>query len=111
MIRHRISVILCCIVLCAGGALPARADLKAGMKAYQQKDYAAAMREFKADGKAQANYNISVMYYRGEGVQQDKNERQSGCVRPPSRDIPWQSSPWAPSILPVTVSSRTPPRG
>jgi TPR repeat protein len=54
--------------------LPALADFKAGMNAYKKKDYVTAMREFRSDGKAKANFNIGIMYYKGEGVKQDKKE-------------------------------------
>lgn len=71
----RIAIWLLCVVICAGTALPAWAGFDAGMKAYQNKDYATAMREFRAAGNvAPAHFNIGVMYYRGEGVKQDKKE-------------------------------------
>ncbi len=74
MIRKRLLSLFMAALLSAVIALPAWADFKTGMKAYKKKDYATAMREFKADGKALSNYNIGIMYYKGEGVKQDKKE-------------------------------------
>ncbi|HEY3307065.1 MAG TPA: tetratricopeptide repeat protein [Desulfuromonadaceae bacterium] len=47
------------------------ADYKAGLKAYQAKDYGPALKEFKADGSKNSNYNLGVMYYKGQGVKVD----------------------------------------
>jgi hypothetical protein len=50
----------------------ANADYKSAMSAYKRKDYSTALREFKADGNAISKYNVGIMYYKGEGVGQDK---------------------------------------
>ncbi len=55
-------------------AAPARADFAAGVKAYKQGDYTAAMGEFRAladQGHRQASYNVAVMYRKGQGVKRD----------------------------------------
>jgi len=72
--RKRLNMISMAVVIAAITALPALADFKAGMNAYKKKDYVTAMREFKSDGKAKANFNIGIMHYKGEGVKQDKKE-------------------------------------
>jgi len=74
VIKLRLSFGVLCTVACVGMTGPAWGDFQAGMKAHQKKEYAKALREFKADGKAQANYIISTMYYNGEGVKQDRKE-------------------------------------
>ena len=55
------------------GALLA-ADFQAGFAAAQKGDYAAALREWTPlaeQGDAEAQYNLGVMYYKGDGVSQD----------------------------------------
>ncbi len=57
--------------------LPALADFGAGQRAYQNGDYATALKEFlplarMGDGAAQLN--LGTMYRKGEGVQQDYKE-------------------------------------
>jgi TPR repeat protein len=63
-----------CIVGCLSLASAAGADFKAGLDAYQRKDYQTALKELKADGGADASYVLSIMYFRGEGVQSNKTE-------------------------------------
>jgi uncharacterized protein len=74
VIRERLILIFTATFLVAVMAFPALADFKTGMMAYKKKDYVTAMREFKKDGKAEANFNLGIMYYKGEGVKQDKKE-------------------------------------
>jgi uncharacterized protein len=74
VIKQRELFIFMAIILSTVIALPARAEYKDGLKAYKKKNYPTAMREFKRDGKALSNYNIWIMYYKGEGVKQDKKE-------------------------------------
>lgn len=57
---------------------PAFADLKTGLRAYQKRDYAKAMKEFKASGDKVSCYNIGLMYFKGEGV-----------AKNPATAIPW----------------------
>jgi TPR repeat protein len=55
-------------------ASSAMADFDRGMSAYRTGDYDRAWKEFHVDaieGHATAQFNIGVMYYRGEGVERD----------------------------------------
>jgi hypothetical protein len=57
-----------------GFVSPAWADFDDGMTAYRAKDFELAFQEFKAEaikGHQTAQFNIGVMYYRGEGVDKD----------------------------------------
>lgn len=56
----------------AAGA--ARADFAGGLRAYESRDYATALRLFKADGGPDSCYVLGIMYYKGEGVTADKAE-------------------------------------
>ncbi|MEM9304392.1 MAG: hypothetical protein AAGE01_19935 [Pseudomonadota bacterium] len=61
-------------VLALAAASPAMADFDHGMVAYKMGDHDRAWTEFHADavtGHATAQFNIGVMYYRGEGVERD----------------------------------------
>ncbi len=67
--------------LCAGFTLgltaPAGAGLDEGVAAYQRGDYATALREWRPlaeQGNAAAQYNLGVMYNKGQGVPQDYGE-------------------------------------
>ncbi len=56
---------------------PARADLQDGVAAYERGDYATALREwrpFARQGDADAQFNLGIMYYFGQGVLQDYAE-------------------------------------
>jgi TPR repeat protein len=44
----------------------------AGQRAYDRGDYAAAFREFGRDGSAEAQMMLGMMYFKGQGVEQDK---------------------------------------
>jgi len=50
------------------------ADYQTGMGAYRVRDYKWAMKEFKADQTRDSQYNLGVMYYKGEGVKADHHE-------------------------------------
>ena len=53
---------------------PAWADFKAGEKAYQQGDYATALREWQPlakQGQAAAQYHLGLLYANGQGVPKD----------------------------------------
>jgi len=53
---------------------PAHADFQKGLKAYDNKDYATALKEFTPlakQGDADAQYILGVMYDKGQGVTQD----------------------------------------
>jgi len=59
------------IVFCA---LPASADVAAGMQAFKNKDYGRAFKEWKAAaeaGQAEAQFDLGVLYAQGKGVQRD----------------------------------------
>lgn len=70
-----------CFSLCMGVAMPAAADYNAGIKAYRQGDYTAALREFKADDSAQAKFYLSLMYDKGDGVTQDREKSVEWLVK------------------------------
>ncbi len=58
-------------------AVPARAGWEEGVAAYDRGDYATALREFRplADqGYASAQFNLGVMYGKGQGMPQDHAE-------------------------------------
>lgn len=63
-----------CISLCAVMSMPAWADFEAGFRAHRQGDFVTALREFKADESAQAKFYLSLMYERGDGVPQNREE-------------------------------------
>ena len=57
--------------------LPALADFNAGLKAYEEKNYATALKEWKPlaeRGDARAQNNLGVMYLNGECVRRDYEE-------------------------------------
>ncbi len=60
--------------LLVGLTAPAWADFESGLAAYIRGDYETALREFTAlaeQGKAEAQFNLGVMYHIGEGVPRD----------------------------------------
>lgn len=65
----RYAVVVLTVSLAAGTA---HADFNAGLKAYRMKDYSRALKEFKDDGGQNSNYNLGVMYFKGEGVKPDR---------------------------------------
>ena len=65
---------------------PAFADFQKGLDAAKSGDYATALKEWRPlanKGMAAAQYNLGVMYRRGDGVTQDyevaTQKRQSDC--------------------------------
>jgi len=61
----------------AAAASLAGADYAAGLRAYQNGDYATAMKEWRAvaeDGGAAAAFNVGLMYEEGQGVPQNYTE-------------------------------------
>lgn len=60
---------LCIAWLTTGTVL---ADYSTGMKAYRNKDFTRALKEFKAADSKDSNYNLGVMYFKGEGVKADR---------------------------------------
>ncbi len=66
------TVLLAVVVVLV--AAPAWADFKAAVKAYNQGDYATALKEFRVlaeQGYAGAQNNLGLMYFMGRGVPQD----------------------------------------
>ena len=64
-----LTVSVCILGITAGVVL---ADYNAGLKAYRNKDYGRALKEFKTSGSKDSNYNLGVMYFKGEGVKADR---------------------------------------
>ncbi len=64
-------------LLLAALVVPARADFQDGVKAYNQGDYAAALKEWKPlaeGGHGDAQNNLGIMYDQGEAVAEDQVE-------------------------------------
>ncbi len=65
------------IAILIGLAAPAWAGFAEGFAAYERGDYATALREFRPlaeQGDAVAQYNLGIMYSKGQGVAQDYAE-------------------------------------
>ena len=76
--KHAIkSVVLGLSLLLANGGAVYAQDFHKGVEAYQKKDYATALNEwrpFAEQGNAYAQHNLGVMYDKGRGVPQDYKE-------------------------------------
>ena len=75
--RGRVRRLLLATVVCLGMMLPVQADYEAGVKAYYRQDYETALREFKtvaAAGDKNAQYNVGLMYLKGQGVSENPEE-------------------------------------
>ncbi len=73
---RNLTAILCVTlaVLLGSAGMSWSADLQKGLDAYNKKDYATALREWKPlaeQGNAFAQYNLGIMYRQGNGVSQD----------------------------------------
>ena len=69
-LRFTITLVLSIVCL----AVPACANYKAGLEAYERGDYATALREWRPlaeQGDASAQYNLGLLYTNGQGVPQD----------------------------------------
>ena len=67
----RTQLLLCALTLLLISVSPARADLEAGKRAYDQGDYATALKELRPlaeQGNAEAQTLLGIMYNRGRGV-------------------------------------------
>src|SRR6266566_10164815 len=67
----RTQVLFCAFTLLLIGVSTARADLEAGRRAYDQGDYATALKEMRPlaeQGNAEAQALLGIMYNRGRGV-------------------------------------------
>ncbi|KAF0221372.1 MAG: Sel1 domain-containing [Geobacteraceae bacterium] len=60
--------------VCSATLVTACTTVTPGVKAYKGGAYATALQEFKADNSARSHYNLGLMYYKGEGVREDKKE-------------------------------------
>jgi TPR repeat protein len=73
--KHAIkSVVLGLLLLLTNGSIAYAQDFKKGSEAYKKKDYATALREWRplaAQGDADAQYNLGLIYDNGQGVTQD----------------------------------------
>jgi len=72
LVALQIPVALALSIICL--AVPTWADFKAGEKAYHRGDYATALREWQPlakQGQADAQYNLGLLYAKGQGVQKD----------------------------------------
>ena len=84
MMRNRITAALLCGVISLGFPLVCRsqsllrnANLDAGKRAYQQGDYAAALKELTPlaqQGSSEAQVVLGTMYLKGQGVAKDPNQ-------------------------------------
>jgi TPR repeat protein len=66
--------IIAFVLSTVGYAVPAWADLEAGVAAYQRGDYTTALREWRPlaeQGNADAQNNLGMLYDKGQGVPQD----------------------------------------
>jgi uncharacterized protein len=69
--------------------VPALADFKTGLDAYQKGDYVSAAKEWRPlaeDGSAAAQLNIGLLYLDGHGVPQDYNEAAMWLRRSAEQD-------------------------
>ncbi len=65
------------IAVCAFGFEPPAADFASGVKAYENRDFATAYKdwlEVAQKGNATAQFNLGLLYYEGQGVPQDFGE-------------------------------------
>lgn len=75
VLRFPVALVLSIVCLAA----PAWADFKAGADAYQRGDYATALREWQPlaeQGQALAQYNLGLLYAKGQGVSKDDAQAQ-----------------------------------
>ncbi len=64
--------------------LPAVADFKAGMEAYEQGDFDTALLEWRPaaeQGLVEAQYNLALIYYHGKGIPVDLEQAQQWYLR------------------------------
>ncbi len=73
----RSHVLFCTLTLLLMSVIPARADLEAGKRAYEQGDYATAVKELRPlaeQGNAEAQALLGLMYNLGRGVLPDMGQ-------------------------------------
>ena len=69
-VKRALLAMVLCVLVCP----PASADFDLGMAAYRAQDFDLAFKVFYQDaleGHGTAQFNVGVLYYRGEGVEQD----------------------------------------
>jgi TPR repeat protein len=77
MMRKILIAAAICAAMLVGSSVVAVANFDVGVAAYDRGDYKAALREFRvsaAQGDARAQYNLGVMYRKGNGVARDYQE-------------------------------------
>ena len=82
-LRFPIALVLSIVCL----ATPAWADFEAGMEAYKGSEYATALREWRPlaeQGDANAQFNLGMLYTKGQGVPQDYRPPRF-VIRSPNR--------------------------
>ena len=85
MIRRWLIALAICLPL----ALPAGADFKAGMEAFEQGDFEGALREWRSaaeQGMGEAQYNLGLLYYHGKGVPVDLEQAHQWYLRAAEQD-------------------------
>jgi hypothetical protein len=90
-VRYIAIVALVALSLVALGGSEARAGFDEGLDAYNHGDFAAALREWlplAGDGHAQAQFNVGVIYARGEGVALDYGEAMVWIRRSAEQGLP-----------------------
>ncbi len=83
MTIQKIAIGLVAVALFVGSMTAHADDLDAGFNAYYRGDYATALRIFRQlaeQGNASAQYNLGVMYFRGQGVAQDYATISVSCT-------------------------------
>lgn len=71
------------------------AGMRAGLDAYDRKDYVNALLEFRTladQGDAHAQNNLGVLYARGEGVSRIMQRPSSGTASLPNTDSHWRKT-------------------
>ncbi len=79
------------IAILLGLAAPAWAGLAEGLAAFERRDYATALREWRSlanQGNASAQYNVGLMYDNGQGVPQDYVQAHMWFNLAASRTLP-----------------------
>lgn len=71
--------------------LPLMADFQAGLQAYQRGDYASALKEWQPlaqRGDANAEYNLGLLYAKGQGVPQDYKQAADWYRKAADQGVP-----------------------
>src|SRR5712692_3505252 len=79
------------LILVTALVMPAVADFNAGLKAYESGDYATALKEWQplaGKGDANAQYNIGLLYAKGQGLKQDYAEAAKWYRKAADQGVP-----------------------